>query len=191
MLSCIYRLNQGFGINHIIEVLRGAKTAAAVLNRDHEKLSTWGIGQDKSHEHWLSVTRQLIHLGYASQDITRGSSVKLNSVARSVLKGDVALMLAVPRIKLSIHKQRINSKKPSMNYDRALFAKLKALRRNIANEQEVPPYLVFTDATLAEMAATMPTFHAEMLAVNGVGERKLSRFGDEFLDLIESYIANN
>lgn len=78
-----------------------------------------------------------------------------------------------------------------MNYDRALFAKLKALRRNIANEQEVPPYLVFTDATLAEMAATMPTFHAEMLAVNGVGERKLSRFGDEFLDLIESYIANN
>lgn len=190
VLSCIYRLKQSFGVNHIIEVLRGAKTAA-VLNRGHEKLSTWGIGQEKSHEHWLSVIRQLIHLGYASQDITRGSSVKLNPISRALLKGDVALMLAVPRIKLTIHKQRNFSKKAAINYDRTLFAKLKALRRSIAEEQEVPPYLVFTDATLAEMAAIIPTSHAEMLAVNGVGERKLQRFGDKFLDLIETYITKN
>ncbi len=86
VLSCIYRLDQRFGINHLIEVLRGSK-AATVLERGHDKLSTWGIGKDKSHEYWLSIIRQIIHLGFASQDITRGSSVKLNPSARSVLKG--------------------------------------------------------------------------------------------------------
>lgn len=70
VLSCIYRLGQRFGINHLIEVLRGSK-GAAIVDRGHDKLSTWGIGKDKSHEYWLSVIRQLIHLGLASQDITR------------------------------------------------------------------------------------------------------------------------
>lgn len=189
VLSCIYRLNQGFGIIHLIEVLRGAKTAT-VVNRGHNKLSTWGIGKDKSHEHWLSIIRQLIHLGFASQDITRGSSVKLNPSARPVLKGDVSLMLAVPRIVVTPTRRRTSASKVNHHYDRKLFARLKVLRRTIAEEQDVPPYLVFNDATLAEMAAIMPTTAAEMLAVNGVGERKLSRFGDAFLDEIEKYLTH-
>ncbi|QYJ78554.1 DNA helicase RecQ [Shewanella acanthi] len=188
VLSCIYRLGQRFGINHLIEVLRGSK-AASVVDRGHDKLSTWGIGKEKSHEHWLSVIRQLIHLGLASQDVTRGSSIVLNPSARPILKGEVALMLAEPRIQLTEIKRKPTTARAPLNYDRKLFARLKTLRRTIAEEQDVPPYLVFNDATLAEMAAMMPTSAGEMLAVNGVGERKLSRFGNDFLDEIEAYLA--
>ncbi len=190
VLSCIYRLRQRFGMNQLIEVLRGSKSAA-VVDRGHDKLSTWGVGKDKSHEHWLSVTRQLIHLGLASQDITRGSSIRLNPAARPVLRGEVALMLAEPRIDLHVTRRRNVSSKAPLNYDRKLFARLKQLRRSIAEEQDVPPYLVFNDATLAEMAAILPTSQGEMLAVNGVGERKLARFGDQFLDEIEAYLAGD
>ncbi|QSX37582.1 DNA helicase RecQ [Shewanella sedimentimangrovi] len=187
VLSCIYRLNQRFGIQHLIEVLRGSK-AAGVVDKGHDKLSTWGIGKDKSPEHWLSVTRQLIHLGLASQDITRGSSVRLNPAARAVLKGEMALMLAEPRVSLAQIPQRKSSRAP-LNYDRKLFARLKHLRRTIAEEHDLPPYLVFNDATLAEMAFMLPKSAAELLAVNGVGERKLSRFGDAFLDEIAAYLS--
>ncbi|QFU20713.1 DNA helicase RecQ [Shewanella eurypsychrophilus] len=191
VLSCIYRLGQRFGINHLIEVLRGSK-AATVLDRGHDKLSTWGIGKDKSHEYWLSIIRQIIHLGFASQDITRGSSVKLNPSARAVLKGEVELLLAEPRMVLqATTKKRSGSTRAPLNYDRKLFAKLKSLRRKLAEELDVPPYLVFNDATLAEMAAILPTSPGEMLAVNGVGERKLSRFGGEFLDEIASHLTDS
>ncbi len=189
VLSCIFRLQQKFGVNHLIEVLRGSKSAS-VVDRGHDKLSTWGIGKDKSHEFWLSITRQLIHLGFASQDITRGSSVKLNPQARSVLKGEVPLQLAEPRISISTHVKRRPNARPQLNYDRKLFARLKLLRRSLAEELDVPPYLVFNDATLAEMAAMLPTSPGEMLAVNGVGETKLNRFGGEFLDEISNYLAN-
>ncbi|GIU13677.1 ATP-dependent DNA helicase RecQ [Shewanella sp. c952] len=188
VLSCIYRLGQRFGVNHLIEVLRGSK-AATVMDRGHNKLSTWGIGKEKSHEHWLSVIRQLIHLGLANQDITRGSSVTLNPSARMVLKGEVELLLAEPRIVIQTTKRRGHNPKAPLNYDRKLFARLKLLRRTLAEELDVPPYLVFNDATLAEMAAILPTSPGELLAVNGVGERKLERFGGEFLDEIENYLA--
>ncbi|MCK8046605.1 DNA helicase RecQ [Shewanella sp. 1CM18E] len=188
VLSCIYRIGQRFGINHLIEVLRGSKSAS-VIERGHDKLSTWGIGKEKSHEHWLSVIRQLIHLGLANQDITRGSSVTLNPSARAVLKGEVELLLAEPRIVIQTTKRRNTNSRAPLNYDRKLFAQLKLLRRTLAEELDVPPYLVFNDATLAEMAAILPTSPGEMLAVNGVGERKLERFGGEFLDEISDYLA--
>ncbi|GIU11576.1 MULTISPECIES: DNA helicase RecQ [unclassified Shewanella] len=188
VLSCIYRIGQRFGINHLIEVLRGSKSAS-VIERGHDKLSTWGIGKEKSHEHWLSVIRQLIHLGLANQDITRGSSVTLNPSARAVLKGEVELLLAEPRIVIQTTKRRSTNTRAPLNYDRKLFARLKLLRRTLAEELDVPPYLVFNDATLAEMAAILPTSPGEMLAVNGVGERKLERFGGEFLDEIADYLA--
>lgn len=188
VLSCIYRLKQSFGVNHTIDVLRGSK-AASILERGHDKLSTWGIGKEHSHEFWLSIIRQLIHLGFASQDITRGSSIKLNAQARAVLKGEQTLLLAEPRILLTTASKRNRQSRLTPNYDRKLFAKLKALRRQLADELDVPPYLVFNDATLAEMAALIPTSEAEMLAVNGVGERKLSRFGDSFLAAISQHIT--
>ncbi|MBE8168038.1 MAG: DNA helicase RecQ [Shewanella sp.] len=190
VLSCIYRLQQRYGINYLIDVLRGSQ-ASLIIERGHNVLSTWGVGKSKSHEHWLSICRQLIHLGLASQDITRGSSVKLNPTARSVLKGEQSLMLAEPRMQLKVttRKTKSNSRAPQ-HYDRQLFAKLKTLRRSLADELDIPPYLVFNDATLAEMSANMPTNNQQLLAVNGVGERKLERFGTDFLAEINDYLAN-
>ncbi|MBM7070961.1 DNA helicase RecQ [Shewanella sp. 202IG2-18] len=191
VLSCIYRIKQSYGLNYLIDVLRGSQNHL-VVERGHNKLSTWGIGKDKSHEHWLSVCRQLIHLGLATQDVTRGSSVRLNPQARNVLMGEQPLQLAVPRMQLSVatRKSKGNSRAPQ-HYDRQLFAKLKSLRRKLADELEIPPYLVFSDATLAEMAAQTPTDKYEFLAINGVGERKLERFGNEFIETINQYLIEN
>ncbi|GGB68959.1 DNA helicase RecQ [Shewanella inventionis] len=187
VLSCIYRLQQRFGIHHVIDVLRGSK-AANVIDRGHDKLTTWGIGADKSTEHWLSVLRQLIHLGLASQDITRGSSIRLNPAARTILKAEMTLMLAEPRIQL-LDVKRKSTTRAVQQYDRKLFARLKLLRRELAEQHDIPPYLVFNDATLAEMSAMLPTSPGEMLAVNGVGQIKLDRFGGEFLDEISDYLT--
>ncbi|WP_298442978.1 DNA helicase RecQ [uncultured Ferrimonas sp.] len=184
-LSCVYRVGQRFGVGHVIEVLRGSNSQP-VQDRGHHKLSTWGIGKDKSHEHWLSVIRQLIHHGLLTQDITRHSVLLLTAAARSVLKGERALQLAQPRLALTKSSGRKSRALPQQ-YDRKLFAKLKNLRRTLADEAGVPPYVVFNDATLAEMAAEMPTQPFELLGINGVGERKLERFGAPFLQLISDY----
>ncbi|MBY5982181.1 DNA helicase RecQ [Ferrimonas balearica] len=184
-LSCVYRVGQRFGMGHVIEVLRGSQ-AQPVLDRGHNKLSTWGIGKEKSHDHWLSVLRQLIHHGLLSQDITRSMVLTLNPAARAVLKGERSLELAEPRLALKKPSSRRSRALPSQ-YDRKLFAKLKALRKELADEAGVPPYVVFNDATLAEMAAQLPGSRWEMLAINGVGERKLERYGDAFLTLIAEY----
>ncbi|MBY5922711.1 DNA helicase RecQ [Ferrimonas balearica] len=184
-LSCVYRVGQRFGMGHVIEVLRGSQ-AHNVVDRGHHKLSTWGIGKEKSHDHWLSVLRQLIHHGLLTQDITRSMVLTLNPAARAVLKGERELELAEPRLALQKSTSRRSRALPSQ-YDRKLFAKLKALRRELADEAGVPPYVVFNDATLAEMAAQLPSSEWEMLAINGVGERKLERYGRAFLNLIEDY----
>ncbi len=191
VLSCIYRLKQSYGLNYLVDVLRGSQ-GQLIIERGHNKLSTWGVGKDKSHEHWISVGRQLIHLGLAVQDVTRGSSIRLNPHARAVLTGEQSLQLAVPRMQPTVttRKSRGGSKAPQ-HYDRPLFAKLKSLRRRLADELEIPPYLVFSDATLAEMAAQTPTDKREFLAINGVGERKLERFGDEFIESINQYLLQS
>ncbi|SHI02010.1 DNA helicase RecQ [Ferrimonas marina] len=184
-LSCIYRVGQRFGMGHVIEVLRGSN-AQLVQERGHHKLSTWGIGKDKSHDHWLSVLRQLIHHGLVHQDITRSSVLVLTPAARSVLTGQRTLELAEPRLIVAKSPGRRARSLPQ-SYDRKLFAKLKQLRRELADEHGVPPYVVFNDASLAEMAAELPTSEWELLTINGVGERKLERYGAAFLEVIREH----
>ena len=155
----------------------------------HEKLSTYGIGVEHSNEYWLSIFRQLIHRGYMRQDITRSSILVLNPEARAALKGENIIELAVPRIQ-AITKSSTGStrsRKDDYDYDEVLFAKLRTLRKTIADKQGVPPYVVFNDASLAEMAEQQPQTPFELLKVNGVGERKLEKFGDDFLAIIRSY----
>jgi ATP-dependent DNA helicase RecQ len=188
-LSCVYRLNQRFGIAYTVEVLRGAQTQR-IKDYGHDKLSTYGIGKDNSPEYWLSVIRQLIHHGYLIQDITQSSVLKLTEAARPVLKSQVTLNLAVPRIRPPNSKSKNKTGKKSTkitNYDKKLFALLRNLRKKIADEAELPPYIVFSDATLAEMAAVLPTSDHEMLAINGVGQTKLTRYGHQFAEVIKQY----
>lgn len=187
-LSCIYRVKQRFGMGHVIEVLRGSKNHA-VVERGHDKLSTWGIGTERSSDHWLSVLRQLVHHGFANQDITRSMALTLNDAARAVLKGEKQLELAEPRIVLA-KPTRGRSRLLPQNYDRKLFANLKQLRRQLADESGIPPYQVFSDASLAEMASELPTTEWALLRINGVGAKKLERYGPQFIEAISDYLAS-
>lgn len=186
-MSCVYRLNQRFGIGYTVEVLRGAQTQR-IKDQGHDKLSTYGIGKEQSSEYWLSIIRQLIHHGYLVQDITQSSVLKLTEAARPVLKSELVLNLAVPRIRVSQKSAKAARKTVRItNYDKKLYAMLRNLRKQIADEAELPPYIVFSDATLTEMAAVMPTNDDEMLAINGVGRTKLERYGRQFAEVIRSY----
>lgn len=184
-LSCIYRVGQRFGLGYVVEVLRGAQSQR-IRDHGHDKLSVYGVGRDHSHEHWVSVLRQLIHLGFVTQNIALHSALQLTEAARPLLRGEVSLQLAQPRVTLG--KLRSSAKALLSHYDRQLFAKLRKLRKSIADEEGIPPYVVFNDATLQEMAEQMPTTARDMLSVNGVGQRKLERFGSPFLHLIREHI---
>ncbi|GAA3910448.1 ATP-dependent DNA helicase RecQ [Gibbsiella dentisursi] len=189
-LSAIGRVGQRFGIGYVVEVLRGANNQR-IREFGHDKLPIYGLGRDKTTEHWTSVLRQLIHLGFITQNIAMHSALQLTEAARPVLRGEVALQLAVPRIQSLKPRSSANQKSYGGNYDRKLFAKLRKLRKSIADEENIPPYVVFNDATLLEMAEQMPTRASELLSVNGVGQRKLERFGTPFMAMIRDHLADD
>ncbi|MGO1297490.1 MAG: ATP-dependent DNA helicase RecQ [Vibrio sp.] len=188
-LSCVYRVNQSFGVSYIVEVLRGMQNIR-IRENGHDKISTYGLGRDHSHDYWVSIFRQLIHKGLLHQNITRNSTLQLTEEARPLLRGDMELELAVPRLDTASRSAKAD-KLSSKNYDKKLFAKLRNLRKSIADEEELPPYVVFNDATLIEMAEMLPTSYGEMLAVNGVGQRKLDKYADAFLDLIQEHLTHH
>ncbi|AGU95012.1 ATP-dependent DNA helicase RecQ [Vibrio campbellii ATCC BAA-1116] len=188
-LSCVYRVNQSFGMGYVVEVLRGMQNIR-VRENGHDKISTYSIGRDHSHDYWVSIFRQLIHKGLLFQNITRNSTLQLTEEARPLLRGDVTLALAVPRLDTAARAAK-SDKLTSKNYDKKLFAKLRKLRKSIADEDGLPPYVVFSDATLIDMAEILPTSYGEMLAVSGVGQRKLEKYADPFLDLIQEHITHH
>lgn len=185
-LSCIYRAGQRFGLGYIVDVLRGSNNQR-IREYGHDKLAVYGLGKDKSQEHWVSVLRQLIHLGLITQNIANYSALQLTESARPVLRGEVPLQLAVPRIQNI--KPRQTARSYGGNYDKKLFAKLRKLRKSIADEENIPPFVVFNDATLIEMAEQCPVRANDLLLINGVGERKLERFGDAFMALIREHLT--
>lgn len=185
VLSCIYRLNQSVASQYLIDVLRGKKLKR-IVDSGHDQLSTYGIGKDESDAWWHNLINQLIHQGLVRVDITQNAMLKLNEAARAVLKGELPVSLAVPRMSLNLGKK---AKLDNRNYDRALFAKLKKLRKAIAEEDEVPPFVVFSDMTLSHMAEILPTSERDMLQVSGVGQTKLSRYGEAFLNLIRDHLT--
>ena len=189
VMSTIYRVGQCFGAHYVIAVLRGMHNQK-IIERQHDKLSVYGIGKDKSKEHWQSVIRQLIHLGFVQQVISElNPTLQLTESAKAILKGEQPLELAMPRIS-SISKIVHNPQRQSVaNYDKDLFARLRFLRKQIADKENIPPYIVFNDATLQEMAQYMPTSNIEMLQINGVGSIKLERFGQPFMALIQEHKA--
>ncbi|MTB68397.1 ATP-dependent DNA helicase RecQ [Providencia sp. wls1943] len=185
-LSCIYRVGQRFGIGYIVEVLRGANNQR-IRDLGHDKLPVYGIGKEQTNEHWVSVLRQLIHLGMITQNIAHFSALQLTEAARPILRGEMPLQLAVPRVLVTKSRNQQN-KIYHGNYDKKLFAKLRKLRKSIADEENIPPFVVFNDATLIEMAEHCPTKPVELLLINGVGEKKLERFGEAFMTLIQDHL---
>ena len=185
-LSCVYRLGQGFGVGHVVDVLRGADNER-IRSRRHQQLSTYGLGSDRSEQEWTSIIRQLIHHGYLLQDIANYSVLKLTEAARPLLRGDVDLKLAKPRIREQVKKKRPRADAAHGPYDEALFDQLRELRKRIADEQGVPAYIVFGDASLIQMARDAPMDETELLTITGVGQHKLEKYGSEFLDAITLY----
>lgn len=183
VLSCVYRVNQQSNIVHVVDVLRGQLTDN-VKKHEHNLVSTFGIGKDKTKGYWYAIIRQLIHLGFLQQDIANQSALCLTQAAHAILTGKVSLMLATPRLQKASYW---NQSKKSLSYDRKLFAKLRELRKSIADAEDIPPYIVFNDATLSELAKYKPISEGEMLNINGIGDTKLARYGYSFLSLIKEH----
>ena len=197
-LSCVYRVGQRFGVGHIIDILRGADKERIKQLR-HQTLSTYGVGTHLSQEAWHSIFRQLIHQGYVEQDIANYSILKLTEKSRPLLRNEISLSLAKPRIKAPTESKntkaegRKAAKPKTINfvYDSSLFERLRKLRKSLADAAGVPPYIVFNDVTLAQMAAEAPQTEQQFLKISGVGESKLKNYGAQFLAEIQNFLNSS
>ncbi len=183
VLSCVYRVGQSFGIKHVVDVLRGSDSER-VHKFGHHLVSTYGIGTDRTQAEWISITRQLIHRGYLTQDISAYSVLKLTPQAMSLLRSEETLELARPRLVAKTSKKASKSAIDLDGSELRLFEELRQLRKRLAEENGVPPYVIFGDAALVEMSRKKPVSEAEFLDINGVGEVKLERHGSAFLEVI-------
>ncbi|MFC3122929.1 DNA helicase RecQ [Agaribacter flavus] len=187
VLSCIYRLKSDTSAQYVIDVLRG-KSIRKIIDNQHNLLSTYAIGKTESDNYWHNIIQQLIHQGLVYIDMTRNGILQLNESARPILKGEKTIEMALPRLSVSAAKK---NKYVPTNIDKQLFAKLKQLRKQIADENNLPAFVIFSDASLADMTAKLPTSKSDFIRVNGVGETKLERYGEPFIHLIEEYLAAN
>ena len=185
-LSCVFRVGQRFGMGHVIDVLRGSKKER-LLQLGHDRLSTYGIGADQSQEYWGSLLRHLVQQGYLEQDVGNYSVLKLTESARPLLRGETSMLMARPRIKAAPSLRQAKRKTGEVEHDPAMFEKLRILRKKLADEAGVPPFVIFNDAALTQMAATMPTDSREFLAIHGVGLHKLKQYGEIFMDEIRGF----
>ncbi len=181
-LSCIYRTGQRFGAVHLMDVLRG-KATDRVTQWNHDQLGVFGAGADLDEATWRSVFRQLVALGYASPDHDAYGGLRLTEIARAVLKGEknVEMRRAVPG-KGRKAKARASSGIPGV--DEGLLARLKTWRSGEARAQSVPPYVVFHDRTLAEIAAARPGSLNALGGISGIGAKKLERYGPALLEML-------
>jgi ATP-dependent DNA helicase RecQ len=185
-LSCVYRVGERFGARHVIDVLRGGK-GQRIMDLRHNELSTYGIGADISSSEWDNILRQLIHLGYLVQDFTRFGALGLSLSSRPVLKGETQVILGLPRDVAKVEEKVRRKSGAGEGAHRALFEELRAIRKLIADAASVPPFVVFSDATLLEMAKSKPRNEREILSITGVGDHKLRKYGAQFLAAIEEH----
>ena len=183
-LSCVYRSGQRFGARHLIDILLG-KENDKVRRFNHQRLSTFGIGAELDMQQWRSVFRQLIARRYLTVDMEGFGSLLLTEQSKPLLQGEAQVFLREDaKIKKPQRKQRIT---PEQVNDPDLLEKLKARRKQLAVEQGLPPYVIFHDSTLAEMAQRLPGDPEQLLQVSGVGLAKLEKYGEIFLAVIRSH----
>jgi ATP-dependent DNA helicase RecQ len=186
-LSCVFRVGQRFGMGHVIDVLRGSKSER-ILSLRHDRLSTYGIGKEHPNDYWASILHHLVHHGYLLQDVADYSVLKLTDAARPLLRGEQQLTMAKPRAKMVATKKKKGPRDTAdLAYNEKLFEKLRSLRKELADAAEVPPFVVFGDKTLIEMAAYLPRDETSLLTIHGVGARKLESYGPAFLKVIVEF----
>ena len=186
-LSCVYRTGQRFGAAHLTDILVG-NTNKRILHLRHDKLKTFGVGKELSQKEWRSVYRQLLAADMLSVNIGKISGYRLTEKSWSVLRNEREVRFRRdPRLISQKKASKVSAKhKPDFisNDARQLFEKLRHLRLDISKKLGVPPFVIFHDKTLSEMAALRPKSSEELLRVNGVGERKAEQYGDVFLKAI-------
>ena len=184
-LSAIYRTGQRYGVGHLVDVLLG-KSTEKIESLGHQRLSVFGVGKDRSEGEWRSLFRQLVARGLADIDLEGYGGLRLSDSCRPLLRGEVTLELRrdlKPQV-----AARSSSGSPASQLvrgeEREQWEALRTLRRKLAEEHAVPPYVIFPDSTLLEMLRSKPGSMAEMGRVSGVGARKLERYGEAFLEVL-------
>ena len=190
-LSCVYRIHArhgfGFGVNHVVDVLRGADTEA-IRQRSHNELSTYGIGDELKRSEWQAIGRELLRLGLLESAPGKFATLSLTSAGLEALRKRTSIVLTK---QIEIAEKATRSKPGAIECDDVLFERLRALRRQFADERGVPAYIIFSDVSLREMARRYPTNSIEFRRIPGVGEQKLKDFGEVFLTEIKSHLAAN
>jgi ATP-dependent DNA helicase RecQ len=191
-LSCIYRIRQtgrfGVGMNHLIEVLTGAETEK-VLRWNHDKLTTYGIGKELARPAWAAVGRELMRLGYVAQAEGEFPILELTEEGMNVLRTREKITLTKP---LSLPKaKRVTRREGEIACDEILFARLRELRKKLADERGVPAYVIFGDATLRQLAREYPIDVDQLDGITGIGEKKRAEFGATFVAAIAKFLDTN
>ena len=186
--TCVMRTGEVFGTSHIIDILRGSQNRK-VLERRHNLLPTYAGGKEYSADQWRSFAQQWLQQQLLEQDMEHGS-LQLTNSGREVLRSE-RKAYAEPETKSSLKTTLEQGKKDAAMpaYDAGLFEHLRSLRRHLAEAGNLPPYLVFSDRSLAEMAAYLPQTPADFVAINGVGRAKLETYGPPFISAIATYCA--
>jgi len=189
-LSAVYRTGQRFGVGYLIDVLTGKKDDARIKQFGHDQLSVFNIGADISKAEWQSIFRQLVALNFVAVDAAEHGGLHLTKYGQDFLKEKQTVRLrrydgAKKRTKASL--QKAAEEFYAQEGDAALFAALKAARLELAKAQNVPPYVIFHDKTLREMAIFKPDSMTALLDISGMGEKKAERYGRTFLDVIRKH----
>ena len=185
VMSAIARTGERFGINHIVSVVVG-DDSERVQQLGHDRIKTFGVGRDRDKSHWRLIIDNLLAQELISQTPGDYPVLQLEPKARDVLFGSDAVHV-LRTLKAEGKRPKRAAATPDGPYDESLFEQLRALRKTLAAEQGVPPYVIFSDKTLHEMARRFPTTASALLQITGVGETKLARYGQPFLALIQAY----
>ena len=188
-LSCVYRIRArhgfGFGLGHIVDVLRGADTEA-IRQRNHNELSTYGIGSELKRGEWQAIGRELLRLGLVECAPGKFATLSLTPAGLEALRKRTPIVLTK---QIDIVEKAARTRAGAIECDEVLFERLRALRRQLADERGVPAYIIFSDVSLREMARSYPTTASEFRRIPGVGEQKLKIFAEPFLNEIKSHMA--
>src|SRR5438270_6249100 len=189
-LACVYRVHEkhgfGFGLNQIVDVVGGDDTEP-IRQRGHDQLSTYGIGSELKRGAWLAIGRELLRLGLMTAAPGRFATLELTEAGWAALRERKQITLTKPYEVQE--KKRSKRRTGEIECDEALFEKLRTLRRKLANERDVPAYIIFSDVALREMARAYPTTTAEFGRIPGVGQQKLRDFAEPFTTAIAEYLA--
>jgi ATP-dependent DNA helicase RecQ len=190
-LSCVYRIYArhgfGFGLGHVVDVLRGADTEP-IRKRGHNELSTYGIGSELKRAEWQAIGRELLRLGLVECAPGKFATLSLTPAGLETLRKRTPIVLTKH---IEITEKATRTKTGAIECDEALFECLRRLRRNLADERGVPAYIIFSDVSLREMAGKYPTTASEFSRISGVGEQKLKAFAEPFLEAVTQFLAKN